>query len=80
MIQLDQLRKQLEDENKQEVLLENQLEALKNGDKTPDMNGDDIEAQNKELEARLDALRLKKLQHETKPSDTALAKYQWAQV
>lgn len=71
--QLSELRKQLEDENKQEVLLGNELEALKSGNKMQNVNGDDIEAQNKQLEAHLDILRLRKLQHEKKSSDLQLA-------
>ena len=71
--QLDQLRQQLEDGNKQEVLLEDELNALKNGGKGQDFNLGDIEAQNKELEARLDTLRSQRLQHEKKSSDAELA-------
>lgn len=71
--QLSQLRKQLEDESTQEVLLENELGALKTGDKTQNLNVDAINSENKQLEAHLDILRLQKLQHEEKSSDTQLS-------
>jgi len=71
--QLVELRKQLEDGNKQEVLLENELGALKTGGKTQNLNVDAIESDNKQLEARLDFLRLRKLQQVNKSSDTLQA-------
>ena len=71
--QLSQWRKQLEDENKQEVLLENELADLKTGGKMQNLNVDAIEEENKQLEARLDILRLQKFQHEKKSSDIQLA-------
>jgi hypothetical protein len=62
--QLGQLRKELEEETTQEVLLENALEALKaGGSKAQDMTVGSIEAENQELESRLDYLRLQKLRH-----------------
>lgn len=70
--EMDQLRKRLEDENRQEVLLENELEGLKSGDKEQNLNVDVIESENKQLEARVDVLRLKKLQREKKSSGTVL--------
>jgi hypothetical protein len=71
--QLTELRKQLEEANKQEVLLENQLGALKTGDKTQHLNVDAVEEENRKLEAQLDILRLQKLHHEKQSSDTTLA-------
>jgi chromosome segregation ATPase len=71
--QLTQWRQQLEDENKQEVLLENELGALKTGDKTQNLNVDAIDEENKQLEARLNLLQLQKLQHDKKSSDVQLA-------
>jgi len=71
--QLIQLRKQLEDQNKQEVLLENELGTLKTGGKTQDLNVDALDSENRQLEAHLDILRLQKLQHEKRSSDTTLA-------
>lgn len=68
--QLDQLRKRLEAEIKQEVLLENELAALKNDDKNQNRDADAMAAENKQLEARLDILRLQKLQPVEKSSDT----------
>jgi len=65
---IDQLapwRQQLEDENKQEVLLQNQLNTLKTGDKTQQLNVDAIFEENKQLAARLDFLRLQKMHHLT---------------
>ncbi len=70
--QLPQWRRQLEDENKQEVLLENEVGALKTGDKTQNLNVDAINEENKQLEAHLDILRLQKLRHIRKSSDTVL--------
>ena len=67
---LDQWRKQLEDETKQEVLLENELETLKTGSKVQNVDVDTVESQNKQLEARLDVLRLQKLKQNQKSSDT----------
>lgn len=61
--QINQWRKQLEDQSKQEVILENELSDLKTGNKTQDLNADDIERQNRLLEARLDILRLQKMRH-----------------
>jgi len=61
--QLDPWRQQLEDENKQEVLLQNQLSALKTGSKTQQLNVDAIFEENKQLVARLDFLRLQKVHH-----------------
>jgi len=71
--QLNQLRKELEDQSKQEVLLENELGDLKTGDKTQNLNVDAIEAENRQLEARLDLLRLQKVQYDKKSSDTQLS-------
>jgi chromosome segregation ATPase len=71
--QLTQLRQQLEDANKQEVLLADQLENLKTGGKSQSLSVDAIDEENKQLEARLDVLRLQKLQHERRISDVQLA-------
>lgn len=71
--QLTQLRKQLEDQSTQEVLLENELGALKTGGKAQNLNVDAIDAENKQIEARLDLLRLQKLQHEKMSSDTQIS-------
>ncbi len=71
--QLNQWRRQLEDENKKEVLLEHQVEDLQTGDKAQDLNVQAVEKENKHLEARLDVLRLRKLQHIKESSDTAQA-------
>ncbi|MBF0570868.1 MAG: hypothetical protein HQL12_03250 [Candidatus Omnitrophica bacterium] len=70
---LTQWRKQLEDENKQEVLLANELEGLKASDKTPNLNVDAIVEENKRLEAHLDILRLQRSQHEKNFPDTQQA-------
>ena len=72
--QLAQLRNQLEDENKKEVLLENELEVLKGGGKIQNSNTNTIDFQNQELEAHLDVLRLKKLRHEEKISDDQISR------
>jgi chromosome segregation ATPase len=72
--QLTQLRKRLEDEDKREAVLGNEWETLKAGGQTHPINVDDIEAQNRELEATLNVLRLKKLQYQIKQPATALAK------
>lgn len=71
--QLIQLRKQLEDESRQEVLLENELGALKTGGTAQNSNQGAIEAENKQLEARLDMLRSQKPQHENLSSDEQLS-------
>ena len=71
--QLGQLRKELEDENKREVLLENELGALKTGDKSQNLYANAVETENKQLEARLDVLRLQKLQHDKESSDKQLS-------
>jgi len=65
-------RKQLEDENRQEVLLENQLGELKNGPQASNLNVDAIEDENKQLEAHLDNLRLQQLRHLRKASGQSL--------
>lgn len=70
--QLSQWRKQLEEENRQEVLLENKLRGLKAGGEMQNPDGDAITQQNKQLEARLDALRLQKLQGIKNVSDAAM--------
>jgi len=67
------LRKQLEDQSAQEVLLENQLGVLKSGSKTQKLDVNAIGSENKQLQARLDILRLQKLQHDKESSDTQLA-------
>ena len=66
-------RKQLEDENKQEVMLENELTALKTASKSQNMNEAALQTQNKKLEARLSVLQLLKLQHMKGYSDKQLA-------
>jgi chromosome segregation ATPase len=63
-VQLPDLRKQLENETRQEVLLENELEALKSGGNTPNLDVTAIGSENQRLQDRLDLLRLQKLQHE----------------
>jgi chromosome segregation ATPase len=70
--QLAQLRKQLEDENKQEVVLSNEMDVFKTGDKSQNLNVDAIDEQNHQLEAHLDILRLQKLQYARKSSDAQL--------
>lgn len=65
---IDQLapwRQQLEDENKQEAQLQNQLNTLKTGDKTQQLNVDAVLEENRQLTARLDFLRLQKMHHLT---------------
>jgi len=69
---LAQWRKQLEDENRQEVLLEDQLGSLKTGGQASNLNVDAIEGENKQLEAHLDNLRLQKLRHLKRTSGGAL--------
>lgn len=59
--QIEDLRKQLEDATKEEVLLENQLNGLKENGGAQNPDTDKINEENKALEARLDALRLKQL-------------------
>ncbi len=54
---LTQWRQQLEDESKQEVVLENELKDLQAGNNTQNLKEEDIIAQNKILEARLELLR-----------------------
>ena len=71
--QLSQLRAQMEEQSRQEVLLENQLSALKVGGKTQNLNADAIDGENKLLEARLDLLRLQKLRHAKRSADTELS-------
>jgi chromosome segregation ATPase len=72
-LQLPQLRGQLEDETRREVLLENELDALKTGGQTPNLDLGAIEAENQRLQDRLDGLRLQKLQHENKLSGVPLS-------
>jgi len=69
---LAQWRKQLEDENRQEVLLEDQLGALKSGGQATNLNVEDIVEQNKQLEAHLDNLKLQKLRYLKRSPDPAL--------
>ena len=71
--QLNQLRKQVEEENRQEVLLANEWGALKNIGKDKNLTEASLEQSNKELEAKLDELRLRKLQHLRRSSDDKLA-------
>jgi hypothetical protein len=71
--QLVQLRKQLEDQKTQEVFLENELEGFKTGGKVQNLNVDALDSENKQLEARLDMLRLQKVQQEKKSSDVQLS-------
>jgi len=73
--QLSPLHKQMEDESRQEVLLERELAALKTGGQIQNLNVDAVESDNKQLEARLDMLRLQKLRHQRQSSDD-----QWAQA
>ena len=70
---LPQLRKELEDESRQEVLLENELGALRSGGDTSNLDAAAIDAQNQQLQARLDNLRLQKLQHERRSSGSILS-------
>ena len=70
---LASLRKQLEDANRQEILLSNELQALRRGGRMQNMNVADINAQNSQLEARLNILRLQKIQQDKVSSDTLLA-------
>lgn len=72
--QLARVRRQLEDENKQEVLLENELKALKTGDQGQGPHADAIEQENKKLQARLDVLRLQKQRYDQRSPDAALAR------
>lgn len=65
--QLTDLRSQLEEEKKQEVILENQWSSLKSGGQSQNLNGDTIEAQNKQLEMHLQDLQARK-----KPTDGTL--------
>ena len=67
--QLIELRKQNENENNQEVLLENELATLKNGDQAQHLNVNALEEENKQLEDRLDQLRLEKLQYDKHSSN-----------
>ena len=53
--------------------MENELDALKTSDKIQNLNVDTINAENEKLEARLNLLRLQKLQHEKESSDTQLS-------
>ena len=66
-------RKQLEEESKHEVILENEFTDLKTTRKTQNLNEGAIEAENKRLEARLSVLQLQKLQHMKGYSDKQLA-------
>jgi len=70
---LNEWRKQLEDESKHEVKLENELTDLKTADKTQNINKKALEIENKKLEARLSVLQLKKLRHMKGYSDKQLA-------
>jgi len=63
--QLAPWHQQLEDEAKQEVLLTDELNALKTGGKTQQLNAAAIEEENRQLSAQLDFLRLQKLHHLT---------------
>ena len=67
---VSQWRKQLEDANSQEAILNNELESLKTGGKSQNVNVDTIDQQNKHLESRLDILRLQKMRHLQKPIET----------
>lgn len=67
-------RKQLEDASQQEAILGSELETLKTGDKSQNVNVTTIEDQNRQLEARLDMLRLQKLRHLHGFSDTLESK------
>ena len=69
--QLTQLHKQLEDQTRQEVILQNELNDLKTGSKAKNLDVDALESENKQLEARRDVLLLQKLHHERKSSDVA---------
>ncbi len=71
--QLVPLRKQLEDNIKQEVLLGNELGALKAGDKTKNLNAGTVDSENKQLQARLDVLQSQMVQHEKESSDAQIA-------
>jgi len=71
--QLSKWRKQFEDENKQEVILENELKDLKTGDTKQNLNIDTIDKENKDLDNKLNALRLQKLHHIKDTSDISLA-------
>ena len=71
--QLIQLHKQLEDQSRQEVLLETEMGAYKTGHKAQNLNADAINSENSQLESRLDVLRLQKLKHEKESADTQLS-------
>jgi len=70
--QLAQLRKQLEGQNKQEVILENEWNVLKNGGQSQHLNADAIDEENKQLEAKLNVLQLEKIRYERRSADTQL--------
>jgi len=71
--QLNGWRKKLEDESKQEVILGNDLAALKAGNNTQNLNVVELDQQNKQLEAQLEKLQLQKLRHFKKSSQELLA-------
>jgi len=71
--QLTMLRKQLEDQLRQEVILKNETIALKNGGNGQNLNLNVVNAQNRQLQARLDALRLQELKIKNSSSDAQLA-------
>lgn len=71
--QLTDLRNRLEEENKQEVILENSWNTLKSGGQSQNLNVDTIEEQNKQLALRLKDLQEQKLQHPSKSANAALA-------
>jgi len=58
--QLTDLRRQVEEENKQEAILEDQLSSLKSGGQAHNLNKDAMARQNRQLELRLKDLQEQK--------------------
>jgi len=71
--QLSDLRQRLEEEKKQEVILENKLSVLRSPAQAPDQNADRIEEQNKQLSMRLQELRDQKRVLQARLPDAARA-------
>jgi predicted nucleic acid-binding Zn-ribbon protein len=72
-LKLAQWRKELEDENRQEALLDNELKTLKSGNNAQNLNESTIIAQNRDLEARLGILRTQRERYLKKYSGAQLA-------
>lgn len=71
--QLIQLRKQLDEETRQEVLLENELKSLKTTGSGKIVKVADVEAENKKLEAHLYAMQLQEERNRKARSDARLS-------